>query len=146
MKTPFPCASAGKVLLTVFYRRLRSTIVKFLEHRGTITFDVYCETIQSLRRSIKNKRQELLTERVVLLHDNARLHMSRVAHMKREQLDHPLFSPDISPYDFYVFDLLKKHLKGHRFNLDDKLKDTEKNYVSLRPQTFWEHEIIRLVC
>ena len=52
--------------------------VEFLEYSGTITSDMHRETLQSPRRSIKNKRIELVTESVVLLHDNVRLHVSSV--------------------------------------------------------------------
>ena len=127
----FSGVSADKMLLTVFFDTQGPLFVEFLEHRGTITFDVYCETLQSLRRSIKNKRQELLTESVFLLHDNARPHVSIVRHakrakFKRKQLDHLPYSPDMSPCDFHVLDLLKKHLKWQRFISDDELKDAEK--------------------
>ncbi|GFV42289.1 hypothetical protein TNCV_3165201 [Trichonephila clavipes] len=40
---------------------------------------------------------------------------------------------------------LKKHLKGKRFNSDDVLKDTVKDWVSSQPQEFWEQGILRLV-
>ena len=64
-----------------------------------------------------NKRQKLLTEGVVLLHDNAQSHVFRVTHLKRakfywEQLDHLHYSPYMSPCDFHVFGSLKKHPKG----------------------------------
>ena len=89
---------------------------------------MYCETIQNLRRSIKYKRQELLNEGVVVLHDNARSRMSRVIHEKRakfkgEQLDYPPYSSKLSPCDFHAFGPLKKHLKGQRFNSNDELMD-----------------------
>ena len=63
--------------------------------RSTVdTFDAYFDTIQSLRRSLKIKRQKLLTEGVVLLHDNALSHVSRVTNMKLTKfnlvlIDHP---------------------------------------------------------
>lgn len=143
-------ASAGKVLLTVFFDVQGPLLVEFLEHRRTINSDVYCETLRSLRRSIKNKRPGLLTVGVVLLHDNARPHVSRVTHaelakFRWERLDHPPYSPDMSPCDFHVFGPLKKHLKGRQFNSDDEVKDAVKDWVSSRPQEFWEQGILRLV-
>ncbi|XP_042904384.1 histone-lysine N-methyltransferase SETMAR-like [Parasteatoda tepidariorum] len=118
-----------------------------LEHRKTINSYVYCETHRRLRRSIKNKRPGLITEGVVLLHDNARPHVSRVTHMERakfewETLNHPPYSPDMSPCYFHVFGPLKKHLKGKRFNSDGVLKDAVKDWVSSRPQEFWEQGIL----
>ena len=71
------------MLLTVLFDIQSPLFVEFLKHRGTTTSDVYCKILQSLRRSIKNKRQELLPESVVLLQDNARLHVSSVIHAKR---------------------------------------------------------------
>ena len=101
------------MLLTVFFDIQGPLFVEFLEHRGTISSDVYYETLQSLRRSIKKKRQELLTKNVDLIHDNARPPVSSVTHGKRtkfkqEQLDHLPNSPHIPPYDIHVFGLLKK--------------------------------------
>ncbi|XP_035232758.1 histone-lysine N-methyltransferase SETMAR-like, partial [Stegodyphus dumicola] len=125
--------SAGKVLHTVVFDVQGPLLVEFLKHRKTINSVVYSETLQRLRRSIKNKRPGLLTEGVVLLHDNVRPHVSRVTHMelfkfKWETLDHPPYSPDMSPCDFYVFGPLKKHLKGKRFHSDDVLKDAVKDW------------------
>ncbi|GFU14186.1 histone-lysine N-methyltransferase SETMAR [Trichonephila clavipes] len=93
-----------------------------------------------LHRSIKNKRPGLLTEGVVLLHDNARPHV-RVTQMeldkfKWETLNHPPIIPHMSPCDFHVFGPLKKHLKGKSFNSDDVLKDTVNDWVSSQPQEF----------
>ena len=92
----------------------------------------------------------MLTEGVVLLHDNAHPHVSRVTHMelakfKWEPLDHPPYSPDMSPCDFHVFGPLKKHLKGKCFISDGALKDDVKDWVSSRPKEFWEQGILRLV-
>ncbi|GFW98758.1 histone-lysine N-methyltransferase SETMAR [Trichonephila clavipes] len=133
--------SAGKVLLTVFFDVQSPLLVEFLEHRKSINPDLYCETLRRLRRSIKNKRPGLLTEGVVLLHDNARSHVSRVTQRKLdkfkwETLNHPLYSPDMSPCDFHVFGPLKKHRKGKRFNSGDVLKDTVKDWASSEPQEF----------
>ncbi|GFW57490.1 histone-lysine N-methyltransferase SETMAR [Trichonephila clavipes] len=124
--------SAGKVFLTVFFDVQGPLLVEFLEHGKSINSDVYCETLRRLRRSIKNKRPGLLTEGVVLLHDNARPHVFRVTKMELDKfkwvtLDHPPYSPAMSPCDFHVFGPLKKHLKGKRFNSDDVFKDTVKD-------------------
>ncbi|GFV36791.1 mariner Mos1 transposase [Trichonephila clavipes] len=135
--------SAGKVLLTVIFDVQGPLLMEFFEDRKSINSDVYCETLRRLRRSIKNKRPELLMEVVVLLHDNVHPHVSRVAQMeldkfKWETLDHSPYSPDMSPCDFHVLGPMKKHLKRKRFNSDDVLKDTVKDWVSSRTQEFWE--------
>ena len=39
-----------------------------------------------------------------------------------EQLNHPPYSPDLAPSDYYLFRNLKSHLRGTRFQDDDELK------------------------
>ncbi|GFU05146.1 histone-lysine N-methyltransferase SETMAR [Trichonephila clavipes] len=102
-------------------------LVEFLEYRRII--DEYYETLRSLRRFMKNKRPGLLTEGVVLLHDNARSHVSRITHVeldkfKLKQLDHLPYHPGMSPCDLHAFDPLKKHLKGRYFNSDMTISRT----------------------
>ena len=137
-------------MLTVFFDIRGPILVEFLEHRKTINSDVYCATLCSLCMSIKSKRPGLLTEGMILLHDNARPHVSRVtqsvlAKFKWEQFEHPPYSPDMSPCDFHLFGPLKKHLKGKRFHSDDELKDTVEDWLLSQPQDFWEQGIFRLV-
>nr|XP_042906765.1 uncharacterized protein LOC122271040 [Parasteatoda tepidariorum] len=100
-----------------------------MEPRGeTVNADRYCETLQKLRRAIQNKRRGMLTAGVVLLHDNARPHMTRrttavLTKFGSELFDHPPYSPDLDPSDFHVFLHLKKFLSsGERFGNDEELK------------------------
>ena len=144
----FPRVSAGKVLLTVFFDTQGPLFVQFLEQRRTITSDVYCETLQSQHRFIKNKRPDLLIKNVVLFHINTHSHSvthSKLIKFNWEQLGHPPYSSDILLCDFHLFGPLKKHLKELCFNLDDELKDAVKDWVSSWPQKFWEHRILRVI-
>ena len=55
-----------------------------------------------------------------LLHDNAPAHKSATVqeYLKESGLDvlnHPPYSPDLSPCDFWLFSRLKEMLAGHRF-------------------------------
>ena len=61
------------------------------------------------------------------MHDNAPVHKSRVTQAairecKFEQLNHPPYSPDLAPSDYYLFRNLKSHLRGTKFRDDDELK------------------------
>ena len=113
------------MLLTVFFHIHVPLFGEFQKHRGTIISNMHYETLQSLRRSIKNKRQELLKESVVLLLDNAR--PSETSKLKWDQLDHLPYNSDVSPLDFHVFGLLKKYLKRQSFNSNDELLDAVKD-------------------
>ena len=69
----------------------------------------------------------MLSRGVLLLHDNAPVHTSRVSQVAIkpcgfEELNHPPYSPDLAPSDFYLFRKLKFDLIGTRFEDDDSLK------------------------
>ena len=76
---------------------------------------------------LKKEQRGKLAAGVLLLHDNAPVHKSRVAQAaicecKFEQLNHPPYSPDLALSDYYLFRNLKSHLHGKRFRDDDELK------------------------
>jgi hypothetical protein len=49
-------------------------MVEFMQQGTTIASQVYYRTLKKLHRAIQNKRREMLTPSVALLHDNACLH------------------------------------------------------------------------
>ncbi|GBO28562.1 hypothetical protein AVEN_190319-1 [Araneus ventricosus] len=61
-----------------------------------------------------------------LLHDNAPPHRALIvknylATHRVTTLEHPPYSPDLAPTDFYLFPRLKMKLKGHRFVDSDEV-------------------------
>ena len=57
---------------------------------------------------------------VHLLHDNASSHKCEVVKSflgseKVKVLNHPPYSPDLSPWDFFLFPRLKKMLSGNQY-------------------------------
>jgi hypothetical protein len=112
----------------------------------TINSARYCGTLSRLRKAIKSKRPGLLSEQVILLHDNARPHTSHATatHLNKfrwEVLQHPAYSPDLSPCDFHIFGPLKKELKGHRFQSDDEVKERVRDFFMQQPKSFYEKGI-----
>ena len=64
---------------------------------------------------------------VRLLHDNAPVHTAAVAKdaVKKcdfQEIEHPPYSPDLAPSDYYLFSKLKKDLRGRKFDDDDEVK------------------------
>lgn len=83
----------GKVMFNVFLEVRGPIFIEFLEHGPSINSDVFCETLRSPPKSIKSKRLGLFTDGVILLHDNARPHVSWItqsmlAKFKWEQFEH----------------------------------------------------------
>lgn len=59
----------------------------------------------------------------ILLHDNVHSYIANVMKDKLGQfqweiMDHPPYSPDLFPCNFYIFSKIKMHLKGIKKTLD----------------------------
>ena len=94
----------------------------------TISADTYCATLRRLRKAIQNGRRGKLSRGIVPIHDNARPHTARQTQtllhdeFHWDAFDHPPYSPDLAPSDFYLFWKMKEHLAGKRFKDDEDLQ------------------------
>lgn len=143
-------SSAGKIMLTCFFDHRGPLLLEFKDPHVNINAVRYSETLTRLRTAIKNKRPGMLTEGVILLHDNARPHTaniitSQIARMRWEVLEHPPYSPDLSPCDFHVFGPLKKALKGQRFQSDAEVQQAVLTWFRQQPEEWYATGIQRLV-
>ena len=80
------------------------------------------------RRAIKSKRPGMLSDGIILLHDNVRPHtgnlvMDKLQRFDWETLQHLPYSPDLSPCDFHIFGDLKKVIRGCQFHSDDEVQE-----------------------
>ena len=108
-------------MCTVFWDRQSVLMVEFLPQGTTINSAVYYETLKKLGRTIQNKRRGMLSATILLLHDNALPHSAAqtqdlITSFRWEQMEHPPYSPDLSPSDFHLFLHLKKFLGGKRLD------------------------------
>ena len=96
-------------------------MVKLLMHSRAY----YAAYLQNhLRRAVRFKRPQL--QNVIILQDNATPHKAicvKVLLRRRrwEVLEHPLYSPDLSPCDYDLMPELKAPLCAHRFCTRDDI-------------------------
>jgi len=98
---------------------------------------------------LKEKRRGKDTKGVLFLHDNVPSHRAlatqkKLAYLGFQFLDHPPYSPDLTPSDYHLFPGLKKQLKSRHFSSDaeviaefffsglQKLEQRAKNCIELR--------------
>lgn len=139
-------ASAGKVMLTVFWDQQGVLLIDFLQKGTTINGAYYASLLVKLRAAIKEKRRGMLTKGVRLLQDNAPVHNSRVALTQARScgydvLPHPPYSPDLAPSDFFLFPNLKLHLKGKHFHDDDSVINEVTSWLTSKNADFYRHGI-----
>jgi len=91
------------------------------------------EVLERLREKVRQKRPELFGNNSwILHHDNAPAHTTLsvrefLATKQITVLEHPAYSPDLAPSDFFLFLKIKEILKGRRF---DDTDDTRNNTTS----------------
>jgi len=84
----------------------------------------------------------MLTQGVWLLHDNAPVHKSTVAQKAVRdcgfvQLDHPAYSPDLAPSDYFLFCNLQSHLRGVHYPDDELLQEAVREWLEGQTEDFY---------
>jgi histone-lysine N-methyltransferase SETMAR len=95
---------------------------------------VLFEVLTRLQESVWRKRPELWADKWILHHDNAPAHDALrarefLAKKSITKMDHPPYSFNSVPCDFWLFPKLKNTLKGQRFN---DIPDIQRKVTLLR--------------
>ena len=136
--------STRKIMMTIFWDNEGILLMDYLSHGDTISGQYYASLIDRLRSAVLEKRRGKFSRGVLLLHDNAPVHKSNIAQaaIRRvgfTELNHPAYSPDIAPSDYYLFSNLKKFLRGKNFHSDDHAIMTVEDYLSgLKSEFFFQ--------
>ncbi|GFY25144.1 histone-lysine N-methyltransferase SETMAR [Trichonephila clavipes] len=109
--------SAGKVMVTVFWDSHGVILIYYHQKGKTITGAYYASLLDKLKAELVEKRPHLQKKKILFHQDNAQSHTSAVAmakipELRFELLDHPSYSPDLAPSNFFLFPHLKIALGG----------------------------------
>ena len=125
--------SQVKAMLVCFFDHKGIVLYKFIAQGQTVNQQCYLEVLTRLRVSVQRKRPGLWPDKWILHHDNVPAHDALrfhefLAKNSITKMDHPPYSPDLAPCDFWLFPKLKNALKGQRF---DDLSDIQRNLKTL---------------
>ncbi len=104
--------STGQVMLTVFCYRPGWVYLEFdhdaFKVKLNVTQDTYFNILMYLRIVIWFRSQGLLSQKVVLIHNNAHLHRAQLIQILLkdfhwEQFEHPPYLLDLAPSDYHLF-------------------------------------------
>ena len=118
-KMPMYCQENRKFEKALFFNSSGPVIQVPCTSGHTVTGQFYKNSVlEKVKEFYNKKRQNKGWSGVHLLHDNASSHkcevvMSFLASEKVKVLNHPPYSPDLSPCDFFLFPRLKKMLSGN---------------------------------
>jgi histone-lysine N-methyltransferase SETMAR len=93
---------------------------EFIPKGQTVNQAYYVKKMKWLLEAVHRKRPELWSNNWILHHYIAPAH--KILSVKQflnnksiMEMEHPLYSPDLSPNDFWLFPKIKPALKGPRF-------------------------------
>ena len=140
---------AGKVMASIFWDAKGVLLMDFLGKGKTVTGVYYASLLDKVRVAIKEKRRGMLKKGVLFHADNAPAHSCAFALAKVHEcgfqiVQHPPYSPNLAPSDYYLFPNLKKHLAGTRFASDDDVIKAVEGYMDTGDETFYSEGIRKL--
>lgn len=140
---------SGKVMALIFWDSTGILMIDYLERGKTINGEYYAEQLARLRERIKEKRRGKLSRGVLLLQGNATAYKTPVAEKSVkdcgfEIMDHPPYSPDLAPSDYYLFPSLKQELSGQVFGSNDDIIDAVEDLFEEKDEEFFKKGISSL--
>jgi len=141
--------SSKKVMASVFWDAKEILLIDYLQTGRTITGEYYCSLLDQLDEKIRKKRPGLAKKKVIFHQDNAPAHkslfaMAKFKELKYELLEHPPYSPDLAPSDFYLFPNLKRFLRGKDFLSDEEVIAAVEGYFEGLPENHFREGIHEL--
>ncbi|UYV72932.1 hypothetical protein LAZ67_10001210 [Cordylochernes scorpioides] len=69
---------------------------------------------------------------------------SQICQKMKNIYEHPAYSPDLAPSDYFLFGLLKKELKGKRFDSDEDVQKVVQDFFHTLPKSAYKKGIYKL--
>jgi histone-lysine N-methyltransferase SETMAR len=126
--------SQVKTMFVCFFDHKRIVHYEFTAQGQTVNQQCYLEVLTRLRESVRRKRPGIWPDKWILHHDNISAHdefrvREFMATNSIPNMEHPPYSPDLAPCDFWLFPKLKNSLKGQRLAY---LSDIQRNVKTLQ--------------
>ena len=115
------CKTSNRILYAIFFDSKGPVLHIPVPKGSSVTGKFYRESVLTQLVDFYQKRRPRTgVHGIILLHNNAPAHKSATVqeYLKEsglDVLDHPPYSPDLSPCDFWLFPRLKEMLTGHPF-------------------------------
>jgi histone-lysine N-methyltransferase SETMAR len=137
-----------KVMLCIWWDQKGVIYYELLKPGETITGDRYRLQLIRLSQALREKRPEYAERhrKVILLHDNARLHVAVAVKnyletLKWDVLPHPAYSPDLAPSDYHLFRSMQNALAGHRFTSSVEIENWVGSWIRSKDEEFFRRGI-----
>lgn len=127
-KKALRCTTKKSTMLICFFDIDGLVHHEFVPPKTKVTSDFYCQVLACLRERIRKARPHFWpNSSFKILHDNASVHtahhtVTRMMETDMTEIEHPPYSPDLAPCNFWMFPAIKKQLKGQQFRTIPQLQ------------------------
>ncbi|VVC25899.1 Transposase, type 1 [Cinara cedri] len=142
--TAKPNIHGSKLMQCIWWDKLGVVCYELLQPGETITGVLYRTQRIRLSRALKEKRPQYSErhDKIILLHDNARSHVSKVVKtyletLKWDILPLPPYSPDIAPSDFYLFRVMTHDQAEQHFRSYAEAKNWIDSWIVSKDEQFF---------
>ena len=137
-----------KVMLCVWWGMEGVIYWELMKSNVVITAAIYVQQLERVAQALRQKRPNS-RHKMILQHDNARPHVAKmtisaIQELKWEILQHPPYSPDIAPSDFYLFRTIANDLRGVTFDNDEDVQIWLEEWFGSKDQAFYRYGIEKL--
>ena len=133
------CKNPLEILASIFWDQDGIFLTNYLPKGQTINAEYYSSLLEQLKDILKEKRHGKFTKVVLFLHDNTPAHQALATQQKLglKCLDHPPYSSDLVPSDYYLFPGLKRQLKVGHFSSDAEVIAVAETWLDGQPSEFF---------
>lgn len=119
--TPRPVFLLEKILRRFFWNWRGILLVDFLYKRRTINAVSYGQLHNGVKLPYRQERRDL--------------------RIWSTAWQHPIYSPDLSPFDYHVFGSIKDVLSGHHFDNEKRVEAFVRTWLQTRPNSVFDEGI-----
>lgn len=145
MKKARMSKSRFKAMLIVFFDIKGVIHIEWVPEGTTVNQYYYIQVLITLRERVRKKRPEMWSENSWILHQgNAPSHNALsvkqfLAKNSITLMEHPPYSPDLAPCDFFLFPKIKSELKGTRYESVDAVKEVTARLLNSLSENELQH-------
>ena len=130
-------------MVTVWWSSHGLIHYSFRKPGQSIAAESYCNQLDNTIKNLAEKQPRLVNrDKTIPLHDNARPHTANRTQLKILELDlgtidHPPYSPDLSPTDYHLFWNSNNFLRGIMPNSQQVVENVFRAFIGSRSPGFY---------
>ncbi len=140
--------ATAKIMILTFFDAKGLIYYEYVQRPQTVNQHVFRAVFRRFDEAFQRRRPHSAIRGHKFIHmDNASPHTATltkqlIRQLGWTQLPHPPYSPDLAPNDFWLYNRLKKHLRGVKFPSVAALKEAVTQEIAAIPSREFKHAML----